>query len=221
MRRVLFVTVLVALIILGAAPLYAQKALTPEQTEALRKAGFTDAQIAEIVLGKSEAPAAVAPTAVAADGTTAVPADEGLYVQTAKGLVMLQEETVKRSKSTSPLKMIATGGFGTSSVKGVLKGAKSPVQVLGPAVTVFARLPGKISPSDIQLIAMESRKDAREITIGKMSLIGGMTTNPSATDFVFERLGGQVYKAIIELKPGEYGFGIGGGTKFATFGVSN
>lgn len=50
--RTVFVSVLVVLILLGAASLVAQKQLTPEQVEALKAAGFTKEQIAEMVLGK-------------------------------------------------------------------------------------------------------------------------------------------------------------------------
>lgn len=50
--RTIFVSVLVALV-LGAAPLLAQKTLTPEQVKALEAAGFTKEEIAEMVLGRS------------------------------------------------------------------------------------------------------------------------------------------------------------------------
>lgn len=58
MRQMFIAFVLVALIFLGAASVFAQKTLTPEQVEALKAAGFTKEQIAEIVLGKSAAPEA-------------------------------------------------------------------------------------------------------------------------------------------------------------------
>ncbi len=54
MRRLLVVliTFLATLVLLSAAQLSAQQTLTPEQVEALRTAGFTDQQIAAMILGQ-------------------------------------------------------------------------------------------------------------------------------------------------------------------------
>lgn len=66
----LFVVICLAvLVVLSSATLWAQKPLTPEQVKALKAAGFTDAQIAELVIGE-KLPAA-APTAAAAAESTA------------------------------------------------------------------------------------------------------------------------------------------------------
>jgi hypothetical protein len=138
----------------------------------LKDAGLGDAVIRATLLAsnpeRASLPSASTPT------SSLIPEEVGVYLADSGKIKPLPAEVVKFG-STSPFRMMATAGFGATRIKGKVAGAKSPVQLSGPIVLVL-RCPEGVSPDAYQLLILDTKKNSREFTTGKMSMFGGMSS---------------------------------------------
>lgn len=156
-----------------------------------------------------------------------IPEEAGIYVQENDKFRTLPVE-IPKQKSTSPFKVMATGGFGSVKVQGELKGSKSSLQLTAPVVLIV-RCPAGMNIESYQLLTVESKKDTREFTTSRMSAFRGMSSGQSDKEVInirFEKIGPQTFRTPpSNLKRGEYGiYNATGGpmaglAKMYTFGV--
>jgi hypothetical protein len=161
----------------------------------------------------------VSPVAKTGLATITVPDKTGVYVQTPSGLIPLRAETTK-TKTTSPMKVMAFGALGGIKTQGVLDGPKSPVQLSGPEVVLIVRILEGVDVDSLQLFPLNSKKDHREFTVANMSFFKGQSIGPSdSAKTKFEEIGPNTYKATLSLKSGEYGIMAQSSRSPYTFGV--
>lgn len=199
---------------------------------------LTEAGVPDKVIAAMAAKGAVRSTPMSASASgnrdSLIPEEVGGYYLDGGRLKRLGAEVV-RGGSTSPFRMMATGGFSSVKVKGKLSGARSPVQLSGE-ITLVLRCPEGMGPESYQLIVVDVKKDSREFTTGKHSFFGGMSNTPddkAVAATTFEKVGPNTYRTIVNgLRQGEYvvygqwgpvgstGGPLGSMGKMFTFGVN-
>jgi len=190
---------------------------------ALKSAGISDKVInaALASAARKSLPAALP------DQDKDVPDEIGVYVSEKNVLTPLPVE-VLNFKSSGVLGYAFSYGIKKAKFKGTVPGANSSSQLTAP-VTVVLRCADGIAPTEYQLVALESKKDNREFTEGKIGLLGVSTgADKDAVQIKFERIARNTYRGtIVEMKKGEYGIlapvGSGNGSssgKLYTFGVT-
>lgn len=176
-----------------------------EDLVGLKTAGVSERVIAAMA-AKSAGNSETRQTSLLAPGNSLMPQDIGAYVVDGEKLRPLAAEVVSLG-STSPFRVMATGGFGAVKLKGKLAGAKSPVQ-LSSRIMLILRCPEGVDPDSYQLVSAEVRKDTREFTTSKATFFGGVSNGPDkkgVQSATFEKTGPNTYRASLEgLKPGEY-----------------
>jgi hypothetical protein len=246
------VTLLVAaLIALFAASLssgQAKKPLTSDDLIKIKKAGFDDqtainaiaangvsldisvqglttlksAGVSDNVINAALSAAALKSPLVPPDKDTAIPDEIGAYVSKNDVLTSLPVELVG-FKSSGILGSALTYGIKKGKMKGTVPGANSSARLTAP-VTLVLRCADGIAPTEYQLIALESRKEDREFTTGKIGFASVSTGDgEGAIQIKFEKIARNTYRGTIaQIKKGEYGIlapAAGSATKVYTFGV--
>ena len=193
---------------------------------ALKGAGLSDVVIRAALSSAKPEARAIMPKATGDQATEEV----GVYFMEGDQHRPLPAELIKR-KGTSPFKMMATGGFRGMKTSGSVEGAKSSLQISGHAVVLIIRCPQSITSDENQLFMLDSKKDSREFTLGKIGILKGPSYGRDSKDVVnakFEKISPNTYKALLTtLKKGEYGvYGgnpgggpLGSSGKLYTFGI--
>jgi hypothetical protein len=194
--------------------------------------------------GKKVSTAVAAPAATAADpNDPAATHDIGIYFYEEKNgnrkMTEMEPNSVTQSRTGGLLTSAITYGIGKTKIKAKLPGATANLQITESQPVFYFYLNEKdktmgavnyfpASVNQFQLVKLDVKENAREVTVGKMNAFGGKfgISDEYVVQFSFEKLRDGVYKVTPKssLPIGEYGFYLIGtgqstGATFFDFGV--
>jgi hypothetical protein len=178
--------------------------LTVDQLIELKNAGVSD-RVIRAMTSNEKSTISGASIASQPDGSGTI----GFYLL-ADQPVLLTTSAFTTQKA-SYVKMAATMGFGKTKQKAIVSGASAQVRTANrsPQFSFYAAADG-VAPTEYVLIRLDRKSDHREITVGRMNMLGASAgfDKDRVLTFSSSRSDPRRWTITINgsLKPGEYAF---------------